>query len=73
MGKDKVDRQNVMMISEKTTRFKFLSRLFSSAKTKAVSAFFWYPSSRGAIGESSPNTKTAQLPPLMVRKAAWRR
>ncbi|OHB59101.1 MAG: hypothetical protein A2Y12_12780 [Planctomycetes bacterium GWF2_42_9] len=73
IGKNKVDRQNVMITTEKTTRFRFLSRLFSSAKAKTVSVFFWYPSSRGAIGESSPNTKTVQLPPLMVRKAAWRR
>ncbi|MEN6386667.1 MAG: hypothetical protein ABFD79_15920 [Phycisphaerales bacterium] len=73
LGKDKVDRKTVMMITEKTSRWGILSRLFSSAKTKAVSAFFWYPSSRGAVGESSPNTKTIQLPPLMVRKAPWRR
>ncbi|MCE5340771.1 MAG: hypothetical protein LLF92_06540 [Planctomycetaceae bacterium] len=73
MGKNKTDRAFVMMTTEKTSRWGILSRLFSSARTKAGSAFFWYPSSRGAIGESSPNTKTTQLPPLMVRKAAWRR
>ncbi|HBG28074.1 MAG: hypothetical protein A2Y10_16985 [Planctomycetes bacterium GWF2_41_51] len=63
----------VMIAIEKTKKWKILNRLFSTVKSKAVSAFQWYPSSRGTIGESTPNTKTIQLPPLMVRKAAWRK
>ncbi|MFA5291988.1 MAG: hypothetical protein WC496_03035 [Phycisphaerae bacterium] len=61
-----------MVTVEKTRKWGFLSRLLGPAK--AGIGFVWYPSNRGTVGESSPNSnKTIQLPPLMVRKAAWRR
>jgi hypothetical protein len=61
-----------MVTVEKTKKWGFFSRLLGAVKSEP--GFVWYPSNRGNMGESSPNsTKTAQLPPLMVRKAAWRR
>ncbi|MBU1260703.1 MAG: hypothetical protein KKE31_04875 [Planctomycetes bacterium] len=61
------------MLTKNTTRKRgVLGRLFGSVAGKPE--FHWYPSNRGIIGESNPNSsKTAQIPPLMVRKAAWRK
>ncbi|MCX5635082.1 MAG: hypothetical protein NTW55_04480 [Planctomycetota bacterium] len=33
----------------------------------------WYPSSRSCVSTSSRGAKPQQMPPLMVRKAEWRR
>jgi hypothetical protein len=33
----------------------------------------WYPSSRSCIKPGSRKIKPHQMPPLMVRKAEWRR
>jgi hypothetical protein len=33
----------------------------------------WYPSNRTCFGGSSQRAKLQQMPPLMVRKAEWRR
>jgi hypothetical protein len=69
----KADKKaNIMVTIEKKNKWGFLSRLLGTVRPKP--GFIWYPSNRGNIGESClNNTKTAQLPPLMVRKAAWRR
>ncbi len=33
----------------------------------------WYPSSKSCVQHDMSNVRPHQLPPLMVRKAAWRR
>jgi hypothetical protein len=33
----------------------------------------WYPSNRGSVKTTSRSHKPQQMPPLMVRKAEWRR
>jgi hypothetical protein len=33
----------------------------------------WYPSSRSCVHPGSRKVKPQQMPPLMVRKAEWRR
>ncbi|NQT00786.1 MAG: hypothetical protein HQ580_02055 [Planctomycetes bacterium] len=33
----------------------------------------WYPSSRSCVKAGSRKVKPQQMPPLMVRKAEWRR
>jgi hypothetical protein len=33
----------------------------------------WYPSSRSCVRPGSRKVKAQQMPPLMVRKAEWRR
>jgi hypothetical protein len=33
----------------------------------------WYPSSRSCVNPGSRKVKPQQMPPLMVRKAEWRR
>lgn len=33
----------------------------------------WYPSNRSCLHKGSRKFKTQQMPPLMVRKAEWRR
>ncbi len=33
----------------------------------------WYPSSRDAENTSPDSSKPVQMPPLMVRRAAWRK
>jgi len=61
------------MLTEITMKKRgFLDRLFGAALS--TPEFHWYPSNRGIVGEFGPNsTKTTQMPPLMVRKAAWRK
>ncbi|MHC4646050.1 MAG: hypothetical protein ACYTBJ_11145 [Planctomycetota bacterium] len=36
-------------------------------------AIRWYPSDRGDVNPNRPRTRPRQIPPLMVRKAEWRR
>jgi len=33
----------------------------------------WYPSNRSCVNSGSQKLKPQQMPPLMVRKAEWRR
>ena len=33
----------------------------------------WYPSNRSCIKQDMTHVRPQQMPPLMVRKAAWRR
>jgi len=33
----------------------------------------WYPNSRSCVNTGGNKVKPEQMPPLMVRKAAWRR
>jgi hypothetical protein len=33
----------------------------------------WYPSNRSCVSSGSQSVKPQQMPPLMVRKAEWRR
>ncbi|MCD4831130.1 MAG: hypothetical protein K8R02_04890 [Anaerohalosphaeraceae bacterium] len=33
----------------------------------------WYPSNRSCVKADMNNSTPSQMPPLMVRKAAWRR
>ncbi|MBN1805408.1 MAG: hypothetical protein JW837_09170 [Sedimentisphaerales bacterium] len=33
----------------------------------------WYPSSRSCVSSGKRKVKAQQMPPLMVRKAEWRR
>jgi len=33
----------------------------------------WYPNSRSCVHTSGKRVKPQQMPPLMVRKAQWRR
>ncbi|MHC4221116.1 MAG: hypothetical protein ACYST9_01735 [Planctomycetota bacterium] len=33
----------------------------------------WYPSSRSCVNPGSKKVKPQNMPPLMVRKAEWRR
>ena len=33
----------------------------------------WYPSNRSCVSNGSQRVKAQQMPPLMVRKAQWRR
>ncbi|MHC5061401.1 MAG: hypothetical protein ACYTFK_10000 [Planctomycetota bacterium] len=33
----------------------------------------WYPNSSSCVGRNMSNVSPQQMPPLMVRKAAWRR
>jgi len=33
----------------------------------------WYPSNRSCVKHNMSNVSPQQMPPLMVRKAAWRR
>ncbi|MGD2094835.1 MAG: hypothetical protein PVH77_07505 [Phycisphaerales bacterium] len=33
----------------------------------------WYPSSRSCVNPGGRRVKPQQMPPLMVRKAEWRR
>ncbi|MBN1975333.1 MAG: hypothetical protein JW787_16970 [Sedimentisphaerales bacterium] len=33
----------------------------------------WYPSNRSCVSKGSRKFKAQQMPPLMVRKAEWRR
>ncbi|MFA6186057.1 MAG: hypothetical protein WC770_02435 [Phycisphaerae bacterium] len=44
----------------------------SSDKSELCGPILWYPGNRDA--QASPNcAKPTQVPPLMVRKAAWRK
>jgi len=46
-----------------------------SRKSEAVdfSAVKWFPSDRSCVKSNMKSVDPAQMPPLMVRKAAWRR
>jgi hypothetical protein len=57
-------RESAMFGKPKKNGLPFKPQLFSIR---------WYPSNRSCASSGSQSVKPQQMPPLMVRKAEWRR